>query len=101
RHTRCYRDWSSDMCSSDLTPMRANPRSKVGYPRFPGLKFYFKPGNLGYPTFDLGFARIGVFICYDRHFPEGARALGLNGAEIVRSEERRGGKEGSAGRADH
>jgi N-carbamoylputrescine amidase len=46
-------------------------------------KFYFRPGNLGYPTFDLGFVRIGVYICYDRHFPEGARALGLNGAEIV------------------
>jgi beta-ureidopropionase len=46
-------------------------------------KFYFRPGNLGYPTFDLGVARIGVYICYDRHFPEGARALGLNGAEIV------------------
>ena len=46
-------------------------------------KFYFKPGNLGYPVFDLGFARVGVYICYDRHFPEGARALGLNGAEIV------------------
>jgi beta-ureidopropionase len=46
-------------------------------------KFYFKPGNLGYPVFDLGFARIGIYICYDRHFPEGARALGLNGAEIV------------------
>jgi beta-ureidopropionase len=46
-------------------------------------KFYFRPGNLGYPTFDLGFARIGVYICYDRHFPEGARALALNGAEIV------------------
>src|SRR5690348_16092567 len=53
-------------------------------------KFYFRPGNLGYPVFDLGFAKIGVYICYDRHFPEGARALGLNGAEIVfnpRSEE--------------
>jgi N-carbamoylputrescine amidase len=46
-------------------------------------KFYFRPGNLGYPTFDLGFVKIGVYICYDRHFPEGARALGLNGAEIV------------------
>ena len=46
-------------------------------------KFYFKPGNLGYPSFDTAFARIGVYICYDRHFPEGARALGLNGAEIV------------------
>ena len=46
-------------------------------------KFYFKPGNLGYPVFDIAFAKIGVYICYDRHFPEGARALGLNGAEIV------------------
>jgi beta-ureidopropionase len=46
-------------------------------------KFYFRPGNLGYPVFDLGVAKIGVYICYDRHFPEGARALGLNGAEIV------------------
>lgn len=46
-------------------------------------KFYFKPGNLGYPVFDLGFCKVGVYICYDRHFPEGARALGLNGAEIV------------------
>jgi beta-ureidopropionase len=46
-------------------------------------KFYFRPGNLGYPTFDTAFARVGVYICYDRHFPEGARALGLNGAEIV------------------
>jgi beta-ureidopropionase len=46
-------------------------------------KFYFKPGNLGFPAFDTAYARIGVYICYDRHFPEGARALGLNGAEIV------------------
>jgi beta-ureidopropionase len=46
-------------------------------------KFYFKPGNLGYPTFETAYAQIGVYICYDRHFPEGARALGLNGAEIV------------------
>jgi N-carbamoylputrescine amidase len=46
-------------------------------------KFYFKPGNLGYPTFQTKYANIGVYICYDRHFPEGARALGLNGAEIV------------------
>src|SRR5260221_11087995 len=46
-------------------------------------KFYFKPGNLGYPCFDTAFARIGVYICYDRHFPEGARCLGLNGAEVV------------------
>jgi N-carbamoylputrescine amidase len=46
-------------------------------------KFYFKPGNLGYPVFQTKFATVGVYICYDRHFPEGARALGLAGAEIV------------------
>jgi N-carbamoylputrescine amidase len=46
-------------------------------------KFYFKPGNLGYPVFKTSAGRIGVYICYDRHFPEGARCLGLNGAEIV------------------
>ena len=46
-------------------------------------KYYFKPGNLGYPTFQTRYAKIGIYICYDRHFPEGARLLGLNGAEIV------------------
>ncbi|WP_223702824.1 nitrilase-related carbon-nitrogen hydrolase [Sutcliffiella deserti] len=46
-------------------------------------KFYFKPGNLGYPIFDTAYAKVGVYICYDRHFPEGARLLGLKGAEIV------------------
>jgi beta-ureidopropionase len=46
-------------------------------------KFYFTPGNTGYPVFETKFARVGVYICYDRHFPEGARCLGLNGAEIV------------------
>ena len=46
-------------------------------------KFYFKPGNSGYPVFNTKVGKIGVYICYDRHFPEGARALGLNGAEIV------------------
>jgi N-carbamoylputrescine amidase len=46
-------------------------------------KFFFRPGNLGYPVFQTAYAKIGVYICYDRHFPEGARILGLNGAEIV------------------
>jgi beta-ureidopropionase len=46
-------------------------------------KYYFRPGNLGYPVFKTRFAEVGVYICYDRHFPEGARCLGLSGAEIV------------------
>jgi N-carbamoylputrescine amidase len=46
-------------------------------------KFYFKPGNLGYPVFDTSVGRVGLIICYDRHFPEVARELGIKGAEIV------------------
>ncbi len=46
-------------------------------------KFYFRPGNLGYPVFNTAVGKVGVYICYDRHFPEGARILGLNGAELV------------------
>src|SRR5438094_8648781 len=46
-------------------------------------KFYFRPGNMGYPVFDTAVGKVGVYICYDRHFPEGARALGLYVAEMV------------------
>jgi N-carbamoylputrescine amidase len=46
-------------------------------------KFYFTPGDTGYPVFQTRYGKVGVYICYDRHFPEGARILGLNGAEIV------------------
>src|SRR6266542_292501 len=46
-------------------------------------KFYFRPGNLGYPVFETAVGKVGVYICYDRHFPEGWRILGLHGAEIV------------------
>ena len=46
-------------------------------------KFYFKPGNLGYPVWETSVGRVGILICYDRHFPEPARALGLKGAELV------------------
>jgi N-carbamoylputrescine amidase len=46
-------------------------------------KLYFKPGNLGYPVFSTRFGKIGILICHDRHYPEGARAVALNGAEIL------------------
>jgi beta-ureidopropionase len=46
-------------------------------------KFYFRPGNLGYPVFKTAVGRVGVYICYDRHFPEGWRELGLANAQIV------------------
>ena len=58
---------------------------KTHIPQVKGFweKFYFRPGNLGYPIFDTAVGRIGVYICYDRHFPEGWRVLGLKGAKIV------------------
>jgi beta-ureidopropionase len=46
-------------------------------------KFYFAPGSGGYPIFETAVGKVGVYICYDRHFPEGWRILGLGGAEIV------------------
>jgi N-carbamoylputrescine amidase len=58
---------------------------KQHIPQVPGFweKFYFRPGNGGYPVFDTAVGKVGVYICYDRHFPEGWRILGLNGAQIV------------------
>jgi beta-ureidopropionase len=58
---------------------------KTHIPQVKGFweKFYFRPGNLGYPVFDTAVGPVGVYICYDRHFPEGWRALGLGGARIV------------------
>ena len=46
-------------------------------------KFYFKQGTTGFPVFDTAYAKIGVYICYDRHFHECPRCLALNGAEIL------------------
>lgn len=58
---------------------------KIHIPQVAGFweKFFFKPGNFGYPVFETRYAKVGAYICYDRHFPEGARLLGLHGAEIV------------------
>ena len=58
---------------------------KIHIPQVAGFyeKFFFKPGNMGYPVFDTAYCKLGVYICYDRHFPEGWRALALNGAEYI------------------
>ncbi len=58
---------------------------KTHIPQVAGFweKFFFKPGNTGWPVFETAHCRLGVYICYDRHFPEGWRALALNGAEYV------------------
>ncbi len=46
-------------------------------------KFYFTPGDLGFPNFDTRFARIGVLVCWDQWYPEGARLASLGGANIL------------------
>jgi beta-ureidopropionase len=45
--------------------------------------FYFHQPNHGFPVFDTAVARIGVSICYDRHFPEVARVYGVKGAQLL------------------
>jgi len=58
---------------------------KTHIPQVAGFweKFFFKPGRSNWPVFDTAYGKIGVYICYDRHFPEGWRALALHGAEII------------------
>ena len=58
---------------------------KTHIPQVAGFweKFFFKPGASEYPVFHTKYCKLGVYICYDRHFPEGWRALALNGAEYI------------------
>ena len=58
---------------------------KTHIPQVAGFweKFFFKPGASDWPVFDTVYCKLGVYICYDRHFPEGWRALALNGAEYI------------------
>lgn len=58
---------------------------KTHIPQVSGFweKFFFKPGTSDWPVFKTQYCKIGVYICYDRHFPEGWRALALNGAEYI------------------
>jgi predicted amidohydrolase len=44
---------------------------------------HFAPGNLGFPVFDLPFGRLGIMICFDWYYPESARTLALQGAQII------------------
>jgi predicted amidohydrolase len=58
---------------------------KVHVPQIPlwEEKFYFAPGNLGFPVFKSKFASIGIQICWDNFFPEGSRILAIKGAQII------------------
>ncbi|RMB13035.1 nitrilase-related carbon-nitrogen hydrolase [Eilatimonas milleporae] len=58
---------------------------KTHIPQVAGFweKFFFRPGSSEWPVFETAYCKLGVYICYDRHFPEGWRALALNGAEYI------------------
>ena len=58
---------------------------KIHIPQIPlwEEKYYFAPGNLGFPVFHTKFAAIGIQICWDNFFPEGSRILALKGAQII------------------
>jgi N-carbamoylputrescine amidase len=58
---------------------------KTHLPQVEGFweKFFFRPGTSGWPVFQTRYCRLGVYICYDRHFPEGWRALALKGAQYI------------------
>jgi N-carbamoylputrescine amidase len=46
-------------------------------------KFYFTPGDLGFPSFETRYAKVGALVCWDQWFPEGARLAALSGAQIL------------------
>jgi len=46
-------------------------------------KYYFTPGDIGFRAFDTQFARIGVLVCWDQWYPEGARITALHGADVL------------------
>ncbi|MDE2133308.1 MAG: acyltransferase [Alphaproteobacteria bacterium] len=58
---------------------------KTHIPQVAGFweKFFFKPGSSNWPVFKTKYVKLGVYICYDRHFPEGWRALALAGADYI------------------
>jgi len=69
----------------DATGKLLGTYRKMHIPDDPGYyeKFYFTPGDTGFHTWDTAFGKIGVLICWDQWFPEGARLTALRGAEII------------------
>jgi predicted amidohydrolase len=78
-------------CTYDTSPVIGTDGSLLGKTRMVHItdferfheRGYYTPGDTGAPVYDTPFGRIGVAICYDRHYPEYMRALALGGAEVV------------------
>ena len=82
RDGQCYYN-SLAMIDADGTVMGVYRKSHI--PDGPGYheKFYFNPGDTGFPVWETAYAKVGTLICWDQWFPEPARILALKGAEII------------------
>ncbi|MGV3578831.1 N-carbamoylputrescine amidase [Brevundimonas sp.] len=71
------------MLDADGSPLGVYRKSHI--PDGPGYqeKYYFRPGDTGFKVWDTRFGRVGVGICWDQWFPEAARAMALQGAEVL------------------
>ncbi|HEY8240810.1 MAG TPA: carbon-nitrogen hydrolase, partial [Kiritimatiellia bacterium] len=69
----------------DASGKTAGHYRKMHIPDDPSFyeKYYFAPGDLGFQAFDTKFGRIGVLICWDQWYPEGARLTALKGAQVL------------------
>ncbi len=58
---------------------------KMHIPQDPGFeeKFFFSPGDLGWPVFETPWGKMGVLICWDQWYPEAARMMALRGARVI------------------
>ncbi len=75
----------NSVCVIDASGEKLGVYRKSHIPMSPGYeeKFYFTPGDTGFKVFETKYARIGVGICWDQWFPEAARCMALQGAELL------------------
>ena len=74
---------SAAVIDADGTVMGVYRKTHIPDDHYYQEKFYFTPGNTGFKVWNTKFGRIGVGICWDQWFPETARSLALNGAEML------------------
>ncbi|RDU23781.1 N-carbamoylputrescine amidase [Anaerosacchariphilus polymeriproducens] len=74
---------SAAVIDADGTMLGVYRKTHIPDDHFYQEKFYFNPGDTGFKVWDTKFAKIGVGICWDQWFPETARCLALNGAELI------------------
>lgn len=74
---------SSPVIDADGTLLGASRMLHIAEEPGYNEKYYYWPGDTGWPVYETRVGRVGVAICYDRHYPEHFRALALGGAEIV------------------